>query len=156
MMTSEEWNEKYPVGTKVIYHATIGANSEYDMVSATRSKAWTLCGTPVVMIERKAGGVAIEALDIYNYKPLMAQSSVIIRKARKDHVCSLCFDAIRAGSEYFYQRVTPWDHSENDSFFNFKAHGGCYAIWDDIAQDNDGMLPSDKEEWDEMTEGLND
>lgn len=168
-MTSKEWNKKYPIGVVVVYHSIIRLNSKFDMITSTRSKAWTMpSGTPVVKLNRKAGGVSLEALDILKSnklwwsgpedvdRPFFTDNEVcggpsfIIRKARKDHICTLCFETIRAGGEYIYQRITPWDHSENEGFFNFKAHGGCYAMWDDVAQENDGMFPSDKGEWAEM------
>jgi hypothetical protein len=62
--TAKEWNEKHPVGTRVRYHPIIGKD-EGTIESATRSVAWCLyCGTPVVSIVGKTGGVALEALDV--------------------------------------------------------------------------------------------
>ena len=62
-MTAHEWNNKYPVGTPVVYHAVIG---DSDCVSAvTRSYAWELgSGSPVVMITGRSGGVSLRALDV--------------------------------------------------------------------------------------------
>jgi len=50
-------------------------------------------------------------------------------KARKDHVCSLCFGVIPEGIDYINERVTPWDHANNEFFFTYKAHVGCDYLW---------------------------
>ena len=72
------------------------------------------------------------------------------RKARKDHQCTLCFKTIGAGETYIYRRITPWDHCDNDSFFDYKAHVECDNIWMENALDWDGCLPFDAVEWAEM------
>lgn len=60
-MTSEQWNEKVPVGTKVRYWPIKGDKAYRD--SVTRSEAWDLGhGQPVVKIEGQAGGVALNHL----------------------------------------------------------------------------------------------
>jgi hypothetical protein len=69
------------------------------------------------------------------------------RKAKKDHRCSLCALVIAAGDEYIYQRITPWDHAENDSFSDYKAHVDCDALWSDVGSDCDWMLPAGRQEW---------
>jgi hypothetical protein len=61
-MTAEQWNEKYPVGTKVFYHPIIDEPEGRE--TKTRSEAWTLGhGAAVVKIEGLAGGVLLEALE---------------------------------------------------------------------------------------------
>jgi hypothetical protein len=66
-MTAEEWNKKYPVGTKIRYYPIKGI-PEYDhqyRESKTRSIAWTLgSGHPIVKIEGLAGGVHLDHLEI--------------------------------------------------------------------------------------------
>jgi hypothetical protein len=55
----DQWNEEHPVGTTVRYWPVRG-DDECD-VTATRSEAWLLGGhTPVVMIDGRAGGVALD------------------------------------------------------------------------------------------------
>lgn len=66
-MTAEEWNKKYPIGTKVRYYPIKGI-PEYDNKyrdSVTRSEAWTLGhGTAIVKIVGTAGGVDLDHLKI--------------------------------------------------------------------------------------------
>lgn len=50
-------------------------------------------------------------------------------KARKDHKCTLCGGRIPKGSAYIYQKVTPWDHPDNEDFFAYKAHVSCNQVW---------------------------
>lgn len=50
-------------------------------------------------------------------------------KARKDYTCDLCELLISKGSDYHYQRVTPWDHPANERFGDFRAHRYCYSVW---------------------------
>lgn len=52
-----------------------------------------------------------------------------LTKARKDHKCTLCGGRITRGSGYVYQRVTPWDHPDNECFFDYKAHTSCNQVW---------------------------
>lgn len=52
-----------------------------------------------------------------------------MRKARKDHICTLCALKIESGTEYVYQRITPWDHPENESYGDYKAHPECDKFW---------------------------
>lgn len=62
-MTAKEWNEKYPVGTKVIYRP-IRDSDDRMRETRTRSEAWELGhGQAVVCIEGTAGGVALWALE---------------------------------------------------------------------------------------------
>jgi len=62
-ITVENWNQRYPVGTKVIYWPVAGG-SEYEE-SETRSKAWALGdGHPVVLIKGRSGGVSLMHLKI--------------------------------------------------------------------------------------------
>ena len=50
------WNEKYPEGTPVIVTRDNGDKLE----TVTRSVAWSLCGTAVVMVKGISGGYALE------------------------------------------------------------------------------------------------
>lgn len=65
-MTAAEWNELYPIGTRVRYHSIIGQHvcGESCIESRTRSAAWDLGLEPVVKIEGKAGGVSLQALRV--------------------------------------------------------------------------------------------
>jgi hypothetical protein len=76
------------------------------------------------------------------------------RKARKEHICTLCQKVIKAGKQYEYQRLTPWDHSENEYFFDYKAHISCDTTWHKVGCDYDWVFPAGKYEWAEMTEGM--
>lgn len=59
-MTADEWNEKYPVGTVVMYRSVSSSDYPWE-TTRTRSIAWTLGhGAVVVKIEGRAGGVSIE------------------------------------------------------------------------------------------------
>jgi len=62
-MTAKEWNQKYPVGTKVMYYPVAG-RPEY-IETETTSEAWELGhGEAVVKINRRAGGVSLKHLKI--------------------------------------------------------------------------------------------
>jgi hypothetical protein len=61
-MTSKEFNDTYPEGTDVVYTPALGAKDGF-LSTKTRSLSWELAdGTPVVLIEGKAGGVALTHL----------------------------------------------------------------------------------------------
>ena len=49
--------------------------------------------------------------------------------ARKDYRCDFCGEAIPKASEYFTQRITPWDHPDNEGFFTHRAHARCEEVW---------------------------
>jgi len=57
-LTAEEWNSRYPAGTRVRFQPVRGVNEFEERV--TRSEAWDLCGTPVVLLEGRGGGCAID------------------------------------------------------------------------------------------------
>jgi hypothetical protein len=62
--TADEWNMKFPVGTKVIYYP-VKDIQDGAFESKTRSEAWTLGhGEPVVKIEGKTGGVILSHLRV--------------------------------------------------------------------------------------------
>lgn len=62
-ITAEQWNEVYPIGTRVRYRSVLGDPNYKD--SRTRGLAWTLGdGSPVVAIEGVSGGVALWALQV--------------------------------------------------------------------------------------------
>jgi hypothetical protein len=71
-------------------------------------------------------------------------------KARKKHMCTLCHESILKGENYIYNKITIWDHSENDTFGTYKAHNKCDDLWiNGIGKDMDWMFPTDKYEWNE-------
>jgi len=59
-MTPEEqanrWNEKYEVGIKVNVKDDFGDVTE----TTTRSEAWNLCGSPVILLKGVSGGYLLE------------------------------------------------------------------------------------------------
>lgn len=60
-MTADEWNAKYPNGTRVRYRS---AGSE-PVDTSTRSYAWALGhGEAVVAIHGRAGGVGLDFLEV--------------------------------------------------------------------------------------------
>lgn len=61
-LSAEEWNARHPVGTRVRFQSVKGIEEFEDTV--TRSEAWELCGTPVVMIEGRSGGCAIDHMTV--------------------------------------------------------------------------------------------
>lgn len=63
---AEQFNRGNPIGTKVKYSAIVGRESEYDVISETRSEAWAISGEAVVMITGKAGCVSLAHLTICN------------------------------------------------------------------------------------------
>lgn len=63
------------------------------------------------------------------------------RKARKEHICTLCNFPIRMGERYEFRRITPWDHPDNDGFFSYHAHCQCDHAWNNIAPDWDYLFP---------------
>lgn len=67
------------------------------------------------------------------------------RKARKEHRCTLCGEPIVSGTDYVYDRITPWDHEENDTFMNYRAHPLCHDLWIDIGDGWDWEFPSEDE-----------
>jgi hypothetical protein len=69
------------------------------------------------------------------------------RTARKRHKCTLCGEPITPGSTYIFERITPWDHSDNDSYFSYKAHHICNEVWLEVCDDYDCIFPDNAEEW---------
>jgi hypothetical protein len=72
-LTSDQWNERHPIGTPVIaypgirpeYAAEIGSTSCPRLVTRTRSRAWNLGhGEPVVSVDGYAGGISLEHIDL--------------------------------------------------------------------------------------------
>lgn len=71
------------------------------------------------------------------------------RIARKRHSCSLCHETIEPTSKYQYERITPWDHPDNESYFDYKAHLNCHKLWmEDGGEWFDWNFPLDGGEWD--------
>lgn len=74
---ADEWNARYPVGTRVIAYPD--CRPEYDaadaartrLVTTTRTPAWILGhGTPVVSVHGYAGGITLAHVDIDHDSPL--------------------------------------------------------------------------------------
>lgn len=58
-MTANEWNELYPVGTRVRYYSIMGETTP-KLDTRTRSEAWELGhGAPIVKVEGVTGGVSL-------------------------------------------------------------------------------------------------
>ena len=57
-------------------------------------------------------------------------TEAIVRKARKDHICSYCGELIDSDNFYLYQKGH-W----NGSWFESKMHGECF---DALCEDGDG------------------
>ena len=68
-------------------------------------------------------------------------SDPVRRRARKDHTCTLCGRVIRRGRRYVYEKITPWDHPDNDGYFTVKIHLGCNRAWYALADDWDYEIP---------------
>lgn len=62
-------------------------------------------------------------------------------KGRKTHRCTLCDLPILAGELSWSERLTPWDHPDNDSYGQFRAHQLCEEIWREMCQEYDGTFP---------------
>lgn len=73
----------------------------------------------------------------------------VLVTARKHHRCQLCFEPIGPGTRYIYQRLTPWDHPDNEGFSTFRAHQECYRIWATVLCDR---MPGDKQDWLDLLE----
>ena len=70
----------------------------------------------------------------------------VLRKARKQHICSLCDQPIQQGEHYRHARLGPMHHPENEGFFSYRAHEECHRYWWDVVDPDDGFLP--QEPWD--------
>ena len=73
-----------------------------------------------------------------------------IRTARKDHRCLLCEEIIPKGTKYGHQRITPWDHPDNECFFTYRAHTECDELWGKVGREWDWEFPDDPGLWKEM------
>lgn len=49
--------------------------------------------------------------------------------ARREHGCMLCPWPILQGQRYWSEKITPWDHPDNESYSAFKAHPLCHDWW---------------------------
>jgi len=57
----EQWNATHVVGIAVRYWS--GLREGPGVESRTRSTAWDVCGTPVVLVEGRAGGIALSHVE---------------------------------------------------------------------------------------------
>jgi len=69
-----------------------------------------------------------------------------MRRARKEHRCTLCGETIARGDQHAYQRITPWGHPVNEDFFDYRAHRDCDRIWLAVAAEYDNELPAERDE----------
>jgi len=69
------------------------------------------------------------------------------RTARVEHLCTHCNLPIPVGVKYWCERVTPWDHPENERYFSYKAHAKCRELWNEIGGDYDWEFFDDHHEW---------
>jgi hypothetical protein len=72
--------------------------------------------------------------------------------ARKDHRCDLCREIIHKGIDYHRSTIHPWDHPDNESYGELKAHHECLKIYQRVGADWDWTFPTDRAEWAEMVE----
>lgn len=54
------WNENNPIGTKV----NVTMDDKSVKQTKTRSAAWPLCGTPVVLLEGISGGYMLSRVEV--------------------------------------------------------------------------------------------
>lgn len=62
LLTADLFNETYSIGTRV--KAWPGVKNDKPLLTKTRSIAWNLCGTPVVSVEGKSGGIALSHIEV--------------------------------------------------------------------------------------------
>lgn len=76
-ISPEAWNEKYPVGTEVLfYHLQPHLTQEAPVRTRTRSEAWLLGGhTPVVQVEGQSGCHALGCLIPVALTPLATEAA---------------------------------------------------------------------------------
>ncbi|BDT39487.1 hypothetical protein [Streptomyces yaizuensis] len=60
-MDAAAWNALFPVSTQVTAYP--GTRQDPGVETWTRSTAWTLSGTPVVLVHGHAGGIALSHVD---------------------------------------------------------------------------------------------
>ena len=60
-LTAAEWNARYSIGTCVRFW--IGSRECAPMLGATRSRAWTVCGWHLVLIDGCPGGIDLENVE---------------------------------------------------------------------------------------------
>ncbi len=54
------------------------------------------------------------------------------RTARKEHFCTFCELPIFRFTQYHWERITPWDHADNETFSTMRAHLWCIKRWDRV------------------------
>lgn len=70
-MTAEQFNEKYPVGTDVVYQPVKDGEG---VSTQTRTEAWELGhGAAVVSVYGKSGGVSVEHITPRQHFSLLSQ-----------------------------------------------------------------------------------
>jgi hypothetical protein len=62
MTSAKEFNVTHPIGTKVYYEPVLGHGHAH--ATATRSEAWEVCGSVIVMVNGVTGGVSIKHLTL--------------------------------------------------------------------------------------------
>ena len=63
--------------------------------------------------------------------------------ARKTYLCTYCQREISIGSKYIKVSITPWCHSQNESFDTWHIHEDCKEAGDSFYLDEDmgGIFP---------------
>ncbi|HMV87635.1 MAG TPA: hypothetical protein PLD20_05685 [Blastocatellia bacterium] len=111
-MTVEEFNERFPIGSQVNYHAVIaGQGSQAAQPATTRSLARMLAnGTAGVKLEGKPGYVTIEAIS-----------------AISEPLCSRC--QAKPGNHGF-----PSDRGTSDRWYCSDCYSQMTGVWDGHTQ----------------------
>lgn len=73
--------------------------------------------------------------------------SPVTRTARCEHHCDLCGRSIPVGHRYVHERLTPWDHPDNEGFYAFRAHVRCRDAWSAMWGWNEGVISGDHHEF---------
>lgn len=73
--------------------------------------------------------------------------SPIARLARREHHCDLCDRSIPSGHRYVDERLTPWDHPDNERFTTFRAHVRCRDAWSSMWAWHEGEISTDHHEF---------
>jgi hypothetical protein len=119
----DAWNEKHPVGTPVLVRPVITQAPTYK--SRTRSEAWIMGTHASVMIEGKAGGYILTALDVV-IEEEWASSPLPYAGAPLPRGCTLVF---RDGHRVKGTEETVRTHARDI------AIGDCRVTYEEVASE---------------------